>query len=126
VQSPFLHIARGVTRIVLLIGPWAIKLPRLHRCATACYPSCARSGFHANRVEAERWRNRSDHEAQALARVIAGGAWLLVMERCEPVAPGDVDFAAKRWDGIINPADRADKNFGRTSGRLVAIDYAYW
>lgn len=121
-----MKLTRGVTRIVLLIGPYAIKVPRPHRCATPCYPSCLRAGLHANRTEAKRWAERSEHEAAAMAPVIAGGAWALVMKRCEPVAHGDVDTASTFWDGIINPHDRAPHNFGRLDGRPVAIDYAYW
>lgn len=121
-------VRRGSTRVVVLIGPLAIKLPRLHFCG-GCYPSCASwffGGMHANSIEAGRWKRRTDSDAAKLCPVVFGCGLLVVMRRCAAV--DEIPAAAlEEFDGIVNPRDRVACNFGRMSdGRLVAIDYAFW
>lgn len=121
-------IARGESRIVLLIGRFAAKFPRLHRC-DRCYPSCFSRflfGLYANRVEADRWRRADETQRSSLARVLFGGALVLVMERCLPV-DRSLSITAADWSGIVAMSELSHENFGVTrDGRVVALDYAFW
>lgn len=122
-------IRRGATRTVLLVGPWAVKVPSLR----GVHPGGARGrlasfarGLLANQSEAV-WHDYAGWQGQ-VAPVLA--SWLLgvvqVYPRCEPVPVDDLD----RYCGDVplpvlvpSPGDVKSDNFGLLNGRLVFVDY---
>lgn len=115
-----IQIRRGVTRTVLLIGRWAIKVPSLcthdQGLKGALWSFCR--GVSANQSEAE-WSGY--HEG--LCPVVFTAAGLLnVYPRCQPV---EQDLADADYDaiGFAGPTDRKPANVGILNGRRVWLDY---
>jgi hypothetical protein len=112
-----IRIERGVTRAVLLAGPWAVKVPRLAPAG----PHRGRlwslaHGILANLSEAEwsRW--------PGVCPVVWSLAGLVnVYRRAQPISL-PVDYAA------ISPpelsVDPKPENVGVLDGQLVWVDYA--
>lgn len=100
---------------MLLIGPIAVKVPRL----TSWRPFL--NGLLANIQE----RSFSRMADARLCPVLcsAPGGWLVIMKRARPMTHdefGDFDFAA--WaDGL--PVEAKASSLGWLNGRAVAIDY---
>ncbi len=113
-------IRTGVTRTVILLGPWAIKIPSFRGAMTTGLRARIESfclGIVANNSE-YLWK---DHEPWA--GKIAPCRWSLlgfiqVYPRCEP-APGDAELF--RLDPC--PGDIKPDNYGYLNGRLVRVDY---
>lgn len=118
-------VRSGITRTVILIGPWAIKVPTgrgtgLHaptprgRVAGVC------RGLLANQSE-QTW-HRFEPWSGMVAPVIR--SWLFglvqVYPRCVPLADGDRG-PLPRLDPC--PGDVKPDNFGRWRGRVVRLDY---
>jgi hypothetical protein len=107
----------GATRLVLLIGPLALKLPR---------PSSWRGFLHGllsnlqeRRFAAARWPE--------LCPVLWADPWglLVVMPRADPapkLSRRDYLRFTKRPDYTV-PVEHKTDSFGLLDGHLVAIDY---
>jgi hypothetical protein len=109
----------GVTRHVVLLGTWAVKVPalwswRLFLC-----------GLLANMQE----RSFSACGWPELCPVVwsAPGGWLLVMRRVRVMTDDEFEqFDAKTFcenETRIIPAEHKSNSFGWLDGRVVAIDY---
>ena len=124
----------GVTRIVLLVGPFAIKIPRINYG----WQNFLR-GLLCNMQErafaAVGW-----DELCPIHFSIPGG-WMIVMARAEPI-PEDVwqDFDYEQFSGFRSwseqrvvaghycnrryvPVENKIDSFGIYAGRIVAVDY---
>jgi hypothetical protein len=119
-----IHVRRGTTRAVLVLGRLAIKVPR------------NRVGFDCNRYEATIWKvSQGSPERRArLCPVLWSGLGCLVlaMAAAAPLPPGVVptdewaDFweynpikgASDSWPGEFKPED-----WGIIDGRYVLVDY---
>lgn len=113
----------GCTRHVLLIGPWAVKVPAFWRSDGGW--KLFLCGLLANMQE----RDFSATGWPELCPVVASipGGWLVVMRRAREMT--DDEFAAfdaknfcENEDRII-PAEHKSNSFGWLDGRIVAFDY---
>lgn len=112
---------RGVTRTVLLIGRWAVKIPSLRGGSIG--RRWMRSlvwGIDANLREIE-WSGMPN---------VCPVRWSLlglvnVYPRCAPL-PADRDLVAADWEalGMEHLSDRKRENVGLLGGHLVWLDYA--
>lgn len=117
-----MHVIRtGITRTVILIGRYAIKVPSFRghvhgdlrgRIAGFCH------GIIANQTE-YLWHD-FDGWGGRVAPVLHSWAWGLIQiyPRCEP-APDDADL----FELDPCPGDLKPDNFGVLDGRLVRVDY---
>lgn len=110
-----IEVHRGTTRVVLLVGRWAVKLPRVSRAGGRLW-TLAR-GVQANLSERE----------QASVPGVCPVRWSLlgvvnVYRRCDPVR-GELSEADWSSIGYPGPVDRRPHNLGVLDGRLVLIDY---
>jgi hypothetical protein len=106
----------GITRVVILVGPYAIKLPQwnygwdkfLH-------------GLLANMQEVV-WGRGYDDRLCPVVWWIPGG-WMTVMQRVDHVLTNEneIDYSVFQ-DGIPSGDDKPD-NYGMLNGRIVKIDY---
>lgn len=110
----------GCTRIVFLIGAWAVKVPNV------CYGwRLFLIGLLANMQE----RTFSKAGWPELCPVLWSipGGWLVVMPRARPLT--DDEFLALDYDAftdkpeyVVPVEDKAD-SFGWLGDRIVALDY---
>jgi len=110
----------GITRRVVLVGRYAIKVPRV-RYGWKLF-LC---GLLANMQEAQ-FSKSGWPELCPVVLAIPGG-WLSVMLRAEPLTIeewGAFDAGAfcNNGDRII-PAELKNDSFGKLDGRTVAVDY---
>lgn len=142
-SAAYVSVLHGATRTVILVGRWAVKLPRLG----AGWRPFLR-GLCANGIEREWWRDTRDPRLCPVLFGVPGG-WLLVMPRCEPIGEPDENDEPERYlehvgqleafcgaDGTLSiPAELKADSFGWLDGkdasgepqehlgRLVAVDY---
>jgi hypothetical protein len=114
-----IEIRRGITRTVILIDCYAIKIPslRAHGNGLAGILWSFARGISANLSERE-WSGQP-----GLCPVSASLAGLVnVYPRCEPIMR---ELADEEYDaiGFIGPTDRKPQNVGLLGGRPVWIDY---
>jgi hypothetical protein len=107
-----MRVCRGVTREVLLVGRWAVKVPSIRSWRLFL------TGLLANLHE-DLWSATRDRRLCPV-RWCSPGGFVLVMARAEALAESDfvvdADFA-----GL--PLDAKPENFGRYGGRVVLLDY---
>ena len=114
--APF-AVRSGCTRLVLLVGPWAVKLPHFLRgWRDGLYGLCG------NMNEAE--RSGAPAACPVLWRI--PGGFLLVMRRADALA--DEEFACLDAPSLCDPqltsTERTRDSFGRLpDGRVVVVDY---
>jgi hypothetical protein len=108
-RSRGLEISRGASRTVLLVGRWAVKVPRLRAGwrATLC-------GMLSNMAERDRWRAGPREGLCPVLCALPGGV-ALVMPRVGPAA----DPPSRNLAGF----DHKASSYGYHRGELVAIDY---
>ena len=107
---------KGVFRRVLLIGQYAIKLPRWHNFT---------EGMRSNRWEREMWfRWRPWFQWKTLCPVIYADRFglLVVMPRAVQPVPKDQVDALPDYHPEIT-AETKHEDFGLLSGAVVALDY---
>lgn len=112
-------VRRGITRTVLLVGRWAIKIPslRAHDGGISGVLWSWTRGVQANLSEVG-WSN-----SPGTCPVIWSLAGLVnVYPRCDPVIEdlGDEEYRAI---GFLGPVDPKPSNVGLLDGHLVWIDY---
>lgn len=111
-------VKRGMSRMVLLIGPWAIKVPSGHNGLRLWV-----NGWLANLLETERWRS-VEHTRSAVffAPVYVSLAGLLIVMRRE--TPVQRRLTATECDMLpIANLDNNGHNIGMRGGHLVVFDY---
>lgn len=112
-----LRVCRGVTRWVILVGPYAIKVPKVGRSWRYFL-----QGFLCNYHERDTWQAAKATELDHLLCPIlwmSYGGFILVMARAEPVNDlQGTDLHRKHFFGDEKPA-----NYGRLNGNIVKLDY---
>lgn len=104
-----MRISRGASRTVLLIGRWAVKVPRLRAGwkSTLC-------GMLSNMAERDRWRAGPREGLCPVLFVLPGGL-CVVMPR--------VRITGEVPDRNVSGFDHKGSSYGYHAGELVAIDY---
>lgn len=109
----------GTTRLVILIGKWAVKLPAFHRGWALTL-----RGLLANMQEASFTCLADEMRLCPVVFSLPGG-WLSVQRRCEPLT--DCQWSSisgitdRSWHGMH--CDFKRPNFGALDGRVVLLDY---
>lgn len=113
------RVLRGVTRVVLLVGRWAIKVPRV--IPGQGMWSWTR-GVQANLSEAE-WSGFEEWQGRvAPVRWSLLGGLVNVYPRCDPVVGWTREqIEARRLP--LGPCDPNPGNVGWLDGELVWVDY---
>lgn len=116
-------VRRGIARAVLLVGPYAIKVPRLfgspHDGLRGMVWSISR-GLQANLSEIQ-WK-----DVEGVAPVLWSlGGIVNVYPRCEPVTE---EIPLEEYEkialaGVWFPRDKKEANVGWLHGKLVWLDY---
>lgn len=116
------RMAYGVTRKVLLIGNWAIKVPNFDEWRTLLL------GLLANMQE-KTFSAMGEPDLCPVLFSLPGG-WMIVMRRARVLT--DEEFALwEEWDrrawldrgDWLIPAELKSDSFGYLDGRLVVVDY---
>lgn len=114
-----IEIRRGITRTVILIDCYAIKVPslRAHGNGLAGVLWSFARGISANLSERE-W---SGQPGVCPVHVSLAGL-VNIYPRCEPITRelADDEYAAI---GFIGPTDRKPENVGLLGGHMVWLDY---
>lgn len=122
-----IELHHGISRTAILIGPFAVKVPRLvpiERSLTGAVWTVARAVI-ANQSERQ-WSN-VDGVMPVKASLLGG--LVNIYPRAEPLTAQDRQDAIrdKRWFDSIGegwiPRDRKWQNVGRYLGRRVWLDY---
>ena len=118
-MKPRFAVRRGVTRTVLLVARWAVKVPSLcaHRNGLRGVMWSLARGLSANLSEAE-WSGQP-----GLCPVVWSFAGIVnVYPRCEP-ASEDLTEDVYEAIGFTGPMDKKPANLGWLNGKLVWLDY---
>lgn len=111
---------RGCTRLVLLLGPWAIKVPNFLYGWRAFL-----NGLMGNMQEVTLSGCGWPELCPVLWRVLGG--FLIVMRRARILTDGEfVAFDAAAFcecGDYVVPAEPKSDSFGWLDGRIVAVDY---
>ena len=118
-----MKIERGISRTVLLIGSWAVKVP-----TTRPY------GRRGDRLWAWTRGYQANHSELQWAGIdgVAPVLWhwgnvVVCFRRAQPLTDTDVPYQDDPWWGTIAPAlmfgDRKASNVGLIDGRPVWLDY---
>jgi hypothetical protein len=122
-HSPFVAVKRGITRSVLLIGNYAIKVPRLKKDPNSPIPFWRRviQGLQSNIAERDQ---RGNPAVAPLVCSVLGGL-LQVYVRCKPYTGVAVrlEDMAKLTREYGKPIDAKKDNLGYLNGRIVLLDY---
>lgn len=116
-------IRSGVTRTVILVGRWAVKVPSLRGGSTGGWLHSFCQGILANQSE------RAWHDFEGWDGLVAPvlhswlGGIVQVYPRCEPIEDVDDYWAHAQPEMIPDPGDRKACNYGRLDGRVVRVDY---
>lgn len=115
-------IRSGYSRVVILIGPYAVKIPNFFFWKGFLY------GLVGNMHEVQ-WYRHSSEDMKRLCpiRFAIPGGWLVVMSRAR-------DMTRDEWDGFdamefigsgqnTIPVEPKMNSFGWLDGRIVAVDY---
>jgi hypothetical protein len=111
-----IEIHRGSFRTVLLVGPFAVKVPEWHR---------ASKGRRCNRWERETWRTwRPRFKWQNLCPIWFADplGCVVIMARASAVTFDEIVAADRDDYPDINVEYKPD-NWGRLRGRVVCFDY---
>ena len=121
-----MRTAGGITRAVLLVGAYAIKVPRVrYGWSKFLY------GLLSNMTEA-RFTSLAGHFSLAPTVFAIPGGWLNVQRRCLPLTDEqwthleglcrpDADFGPAYWNGMS--CDFKRDNFGTLDGKVVLLDF---
>ncbi|HEY3004519.1 MAG TPA: hypothetical protein VGJ44_19385 [Kribbellaceae bacterium] len=118
-------IRRGITRTVLLIGPWAIKVPSLRPYGDGLHGvlwSVSR-GIQANLSERE-WSRNAPNDPVCRVRWSLLGGLVNIYPRCSPVQVGpDGSYPAGPPREWLPLGDDKLENLGMLADRVVWVDY---
>ncbi len=119
---------KGATRIVLVIGEYAIKVPNFRYCWHHFL-----QGLVANINETQTWRDNSGAYATGKEELLcpvlwaSWGGWLLVMRRAVPcrwLGEDGEEIEYSKWIVAGFGGDDKPANYGTIEGRIVKLDYA--
>lgn len=115
----WMMIRRGLTRTVLLIGRWAVKVPsiRAHGDGVSGMLWSWTRGVQANLSECQ-W---SSSPGTCPVRWSLAGL-VNIYPRCDAVT-GELTEDEYQGIGFLGPVDPKSSNVGLLDGRLVWIDY---
>ena len=123
-----LEIKRGVTRWVILIGKYAVKLPRIHISREHWF--CAWENFLRGLLGNMKENQFGTLEFDVLCPVIfyLPGGFLTVMARATPLTDVqwdtlDVEAFFHNGDLSVDLVEDKRDSFGTLNGRIVAVDY---
>ena len=112
-------VSWGTTRVVILIGGIAIKLPAYKEWRLFLL------GLLANMQERKFWTTKWPELCPVVFSV--PGGWVTVMRRARPLTRDEFDsIDLEKWvdrDDYRIPAETKMDSFGWIDGLLVAIDY---
>lgn len=121
-----MHIERGTTRAVLLIGKYAIKFPRIHHEFKDHRWKMFLRGILANIDEAYWWKHSHHKDKLCPVKWKSPFGFILIMQRADPFTreeyDADLNGLIKRFSGL--PFDAKVENFGKIDERIVLVDYA--
>ncbi len=112
-------IKHGTTRIVFLIGPYAVKVPNVFRW------KCLLRGLLGNMDERLWFKNSPAgwKSKMAPSYLCLFGGFVLIAGRAEPIDLEDYqELDIQSFQPL--PMDKKLMNFGRYDGRIVLVDYA--
>lgn len=122
-----LKIRKGVTRVVILIGKFAIKFPRGYHSSRTKDPLSWKwflRGLLANIDEKFWWDCTLQKDKLCKIRIAGPLGLFLIMDRAEPLLETEYDkeFFEKEFKYL--PLDNKICNFGKINDRIVLVDYA--
>lgn len=115
-----MRLARGSFRRVLLVGAFAVKLPRLRWLLP---------GMRCNRWEREMWRTwrpRIGWRTLCPVRFADPLGLIVIMPRVQPATAEDVERETPDDYPQITCEFALYKDWGWLNGRVVSIDYGLW
>jgi len=111
-----MKICNGTTRLVILIGKWAIKIPQIKYSWKLFL-----NGLLANMQEVEFSTLKDDRVCPILFYV--SGGWVVVMPKCDIISEEDfLNLDIDKFHPTI-PVENKRNSFGYYNGNIVAIDY---
>ena len=108
----------GATRIVFLVGSYALKIPSMHSWQTFLW------GLLGNMQERLFWTTRWPELCPVLFSL--PGGWLVVMSTAQPLTDEEGGEVPEDWcerGEYVVPAEMKRDSFGVLNGKIVAIDY---
>lgn len=112
-------IKYGSTRIVFLVGKYAIKIPSTVEFRLFLH------GLLGNMQEKSFWTTKNPKLCPVL--FCATGGWVLIMQRAVPFSREEFEkFDHDRFihdENIVIPVENKMSSFGTIDGKTVAIDY---
>lgn len=113
-------VCRGITRTVLLVGKWAIKVPslRAHEAGLTGLLWSISRGILANQSELE-W---SGQPGLCPVRFSFSGV-VNIYPRCQPVEHEPTEAEYDAIAPFSGPSDRKPHNIGLLDGAMVWLDY---
>lgn len=109
----------GATRMVILTGKWAFKMPSIASWRLFLH------GLLANMQEVV--LSRSKLPGFCPVRYSLPGGWLLIMHRARPLTDTEFsEFDYSAWTdrgNYVIPVENKISSFGVWNGEVVAVDY---
>lgn len=119
-----MQIKKGTTRTVILIGSYAIKIPRFwHKFPSHRWKIFLR-GILANIDENFWWKCAFQKEKLCPVLWKSPLGFILIMRRAAPLKEEEYDKEKLENDFKLLPLDNKLINFGKIENRIVLIDYA--
>lgn len=117
-------IEQGISRIVFLVGNYAIKIPNFHYSHShwlqGCYANWSERNYYKVFSKADYEENMVEHVAPSLFCSWFG--LVQIQARCEPMEE-DLTDEQKEFYYPLCARDCKKQNFGWYKGKLVCLDY---
>ncbi|WP_448607587.1 hypothetical protein [Paenimyroides ceti] len=115
----------GCTRIVLLVGNWAIKIPNfcysMDHFLKGCLANWNERSYYKSFIKCKYKGNMAKHAAPSLFCFWFG--LFQIQVRCKPLKR-DLTNKEKRFFTPLCGTDNKRQNFGILNGNIVCLDYA--
>ena len=126
----WIEIRKGQSRLVLLVGSVALKIPHIKRKSELSRCGQVRQGLRCNRAERAAWV-RDGKRYPNLCPILASlpGGWLVVMQRATPMTRAEFDewHDSEDWPhfpGEDGPYELKHQDAGKLPfGKRVMVDY---
>lgn len=119
-----MQIKKGTTRTVILVGSYAIKVPRFWHQYSGHRWKIFLRGILANIDESFWWKCAFQKEKLCPVLWKSPLGFILVMKRAEPLTEEEYDKEKFENEFKLLPLDNKMINFGKVENRIVLIDYA--